>query len=60
VRQFAYEELVIRHGLDLPFEVDMFVIKQKQILVNIAEWVCANESRFQAGAWYFAGQLMPT
>jgi hypothetical protein len=27
---------------------------------NRAEWIRANESRFQAGAWYFAGQLMPT
>jgi hypothetical protein len=59
VRQLAYEELVIRYGIDFPFETDMFVAQQKQALAKYAEWIKANSSRFKEGAWYFAGQLMP-
>jgi uncharacterized protein (TIGR02270 family) len=59
VRQLAYEELVIRYGVDFPFETDMFVAQQKQAIAKYAEWIKANGSRFKEGAWYFAGQLMP-
>jgi uncharacterized protein (TIGR02270 family) len=58
VRQMAYEELVIRYGVDFPFETDMLVSQQKQAIAKYAEWIKANGSRFQAGKWYFAGQLM--
>ena len=58
VRKLAYEELVIRYGMELPFEVDMFVVQQRQALANIAQWIKANSKRFQAGKWYFAGQLI--
>jgi hypothetical protein len=60
VRQLAYEELVIRYGVDFPFETDMFVVQQKQALAKYAEWIKANSSRFHEGEWYFAGQLMPS
>jgi hypothetical protein len=59
IRQLAYEELVIRYGIDFPFETDMLVVQQKQALAKYAEWVKANSSRFREGEWYFAGQLMP-
>jgi len=59
VRQLAYEELVIRYGLDVPFEADMFVAQQKQALAKISQWVQSNGNRFQEGTWYFAGQPMP-
>lgn len=59
VRQLAYEELVIRYGVDFPFETDMFVAQQKQAIAKYAEWLKANSSRFKEGVWYFAGQLMP-
>ncbi|MEW6381917.1 MAG: HEAT repeat domain-containing protein [bacterium] len=59
IRQFAYEELVIRYGLDLPFETDMPVIRQKQALASCAQWVENNNSRFREGQWYFAGQIIP-
>ncbi|MBW2664003.1 MAG: hypothetical protein JRD93_19005 [Deltaproteobacteria bacterium] len=58
VRQLAYEELVIRYGIDFPFETDMLVSQQKQTLGKYAEWIKANCSRFREGEWYFAGQLI--
>ncbi|QTA85821.1 Uncharacterized protein dnm_018360 [Desulfonema magnum] len=58
VRQFAYEELVIRYDIDFPFETDMFVVQRKQAIAKYAEWIEANSSRFQAGQWYFSGRLI--
>lgn len=58
VRQLAYEELVIRYGIDFPFETDMFVAQQKQALEKYAAWIKVNDSQFKPGRWYFAGQLM--
>jgi hypothetical protein len=58
VRQLAYEELVIRYGVDFPFETGMFVAQQKQALATYAEWIKVNGSRFREGKWYFAGQVM--
>lgn len=60
VRKLAYEELVIRYDIDFPFETDMFVIEQKKAIAKYAEWIKANEARFQPGKWYFNGQLMPS
>jgi uncharacterized protein (TIGR02270 family) len=57
-RQLAIEELKIRYGADFPIEADMPVIVQERILPQIAQWVQTNETRFQPGAWYFAGHLM--
>jgi hypothetical protein len=59
-RQLAYEELVIRYGVDFPFETELFVTQQQQALAKYAEWIKANSSRFREGEWYFAGQLMPS
>lgn len=58
VRQLAYEELVIRYGIDFPFETDMFVAQQKQAITQYSEWIKVNEINFKPGRWYFAGQLM--
>ena len=58
VRQMAYEELVIRYGIDFPFETDMLVSQQKQAIAKYAEWIKTNGSRFRDGEWYFAGQLV--
>jgi len=58
VRQMAYEELVIRYGIDFPFETDMLVSQQKQAIAKYAEWIKANGGHFQEGNWYFAGKLM--
>ena len=58
IRQLAYEELVIRYNVDISFETDMFVARQKQALAKYAEWIQANGSQFQSGNWYFAGQML--
>ncbi len=58
VRQLAYEELVIRYGMDLPFEADLPVRKQLAVIRKIAEWVAEHEHEFQAGKYYFAGKPM--
>jgi hypothetical protein len=55
----AIEELKIRYGADFPIEADMPVVTQEKILPQVAQWVQLNEARFQPGAWYFAGRLMP-
>lgn len=47
VRHLACEELVIRYGIDFPFETDMLVSQQKQAIAKYAEWIEANGSRFQ-------------
>ena len=59
VRQMAYEEFVIRYGIDFPFETDMLVSQQKQAIAKYAEWIQTNGSSFREGEWYFAGKLMP-
>jgi uncharacterized protein (TIGR02270 family) len=59
IRQLAYEELVIRYGVDVPFETDMFVAQQRQALTKIGQWVQSTGNRFQEGTWYFAGQPIP-
>lgn len=58
-RQLAIEELKIRYNADFPIEADMPVVMQEQMLLRIAQWVQTNETRFQPGAWYFAGRPMP-
>jgi hypothetical protein len=58
VRQLAYQELVIRYGMDIPFEADLFVRKQLLVLPKIVAWVADNEQKFQAGQWYFSGKLI--
>jgi uncharacterized protein (TIGR02270 family) len=56
LRHLAYEEFVIRYGFDFPFETDMLVKEQEAALSKCAEWVNANNGRFTAGGWYFAGR----
>ncbi|MBN1931342.1 MAG: HEAT repeat domain-containing protein [Desulfobacterales bacterium] len=58
VRWLAYEELVIRYGIDFPFETDMFVVEQKKAIAQYKDWIKTNEHRFREGEWYFAGKLM--
>jgi uncharacterized protein (TIGR02270 family) len=58
IRQFAYEELVIRYDVDFFFEVDLSVKEQLCILGEMAHWVAANDRHFTPGEWYLAGQLL--
>ncbi len=58
IRQLAYQELVIRYAMDIPFEADLLVRQQLLVLPKIAAWVGENEQKFQPGHWYFAGKLI--
>lgn len=58
-RRLAYEELVVRYQMNLPFEADMPVHRQKRSLADIRQWVQSNDQVFHSGAWYFAGRLLP-
>jgi len=57
-RRLTYEELVVRYGLDIPFEADMFVVHQKKALVRATEWARQQGTRIVGGRSYFAGRLM--
>jgi len=56
VRSMAYEELVIRYGIDIPFETEMRVGQQKRQINAIARLCRSRESSFRPGQWYFAGR----
>lgn len=58
VRQLAYEELVVRYGVDIPFETDMPVRQQQEAILKWKSWATANEGRFKAGEWYQGGRSM--
>lgn len=58
VRQIAYEELVVRYGIDVPFETDMAVAEQMQALEKLEAQIGQGRQRWQEGCWYFAGRVM--
>ncbi len=58
VRQMACEEMVIRYGLDIPFETDMLVAQQKAALDRYEKLIGRHKQEFRPGRWYFAGQVM--
>ena len=55
VRQIAYEELVVRYGVDISFETDMMVKDQIHALQLIESVIADINAQFQPGGWYFAG-----
>ena len=58
VRQIAYEELVVRYGIDVPFETDMLVRDQLLALEQIEAIINKESDPFEAGSWYFNGDLI--
>ena len=56
LRSFTAEEVVIRYGCKIPFEIDMPVTNQRAALDEIGRWAEANEHRFSHGGWYFGGR----
>jgi len=56
LRQLAYEELVIRYGVDFAFEANMPVAQQKNIIPDMQRWTASASGRFKDGVWYFAGR----
>jgi len=57
-RPFAAEELLIRYGIDLPLETDMFVAQQMEILDAAQRRIDEAAAIFERGRWYFAGQII--
>lgn len=55
-RYFAYEELVVRYGMDFPFETDMPVSWQQRSLNKIAREITRPDRQFEHGVWYFSGR----
>lgn len=58
LRQYAYEELVIRYGLDTPFAADDLIYKQQDHINNMYFWAQSNQQTFVEGRWYFGGKQM--
>ena len=57
VRTATYEELVVRYGLDVPFETELLVSQQSRFLTKIEKWLEAQSGAFAEGLWYFAGRI---
>jgi len=55
VRSASYEELVVRYGLDVPFEVELRVRQQQRFLDRIREWVAARTGALADGRWCLGG-----
>jgi len=58
LRQIAYEELVIRYGLDIAFETDMPVREQKVALAQYENLIGQRTQEFKPGRWYFGGRMI--
>lgn len=58
LRDLVAEELVIRYGMDIPFEADMPVADQRRALAGMYSWLDANAGRFVDGAWFCAGRKL--
>ena len=58
IRVMVCDEMVVRYDADLTLEPDMRVSEQDSLLAELVEWVRANQSKFSAGRWYFAGKPM--
>ena len=56
-RGLVAEELLVRYGIDVPFEPDLPVVAQQRVLSEIAPAVQASESMVEAGRWYSFGSL---
>ncbi|MBF0231461.1 MAG: hypothetical protein HQK65_00285 [Desulfamplus sp.] len=54
IRQMAYEELVVRYGMDFHFEADMPVADQEIALEELE----VNGSAFDVGRWYFGKEVI--
>ena len=58
LRQIAYEELVIRYGLEIAFETDMPVREQKAALARYEKLIAQRAQEFKPGRWYIGGRMI--
>jgi uncharacterized protein (TIGR02270 family) len=57
IRRLASDELVVRYGMDVAFEPDMFSGEQQRAIGNIEIWAQQKMDIFKEGCFYFAGRL---
>lgn len=55
LRHLSAQELAIRYGCEIPFDVEMPVAHQIRQLQELGRWAESQASRFKPGGWYFAG-----
>lgn len=60
LRKLAYEELVIRYGIDIPFETHMTVYQQLRAIETMMIRIDGNPDRFEPGLWYYNGKPITT
>ncbi len=56
IRQFASDELVIRYGINFPFETFMPVADQQRAINNLKNRLVKLEKLFEPGKWYRNGK----
>ncbi len=56
IRQFVSDELVIRYGINLPFETFMPVADQQVIINNLKKRLEKSDNQFEPGKWYRNGK----
>jgi hypothetical protein len=56
VRGATYEELVVRYGFDVPFEVELRVSQQAHCLRRAEAWVSGQSGTLPDGQYYLAGR----
>ena len=59
IRAASYEELVVRYGMNVPFEVELCVRQQGRFLKEIALWSTSKAGDITPGRWYFADRPQP-
>lgn len=56
IRRLAHEELVIRYGIDVPFETHMTVFQQLRAIETYMIRLKNNPDGFVEGLWYYNGK----
>ena len=58
IRSLAYDEMVIRYGIDIPFETDMPVERQRKAIAAYRQRLNGSPDAFTCGLWYVNGSPM--
>ncbi len=58
IRKLAYEELVVRYNVNVPFETEMTVKYQIDAIDKMEQKVNAVAGQFKDGTWYYNGSLV--
>lgn len=56
IRQLAYEELVIRYGIDAPFETEQWVRRQQRGIAELEAQATSHSRTGREGRWYLGGR----